>query len=266
NNHDAGTEGGDGTASELDDYFYALLVQVLVISDDREAGVFGKLPSDSDPQVAIEHMLQEAEELGQSYRLAKSLSTCEAVPDNLQEEMRLQDDVVQSDRELAQPVCLMDAGDVDKYESLKREIENPCPPLLELDEAASRVISENDWKVCERCGAVVERVSGCVHITCMCRNEFCYTCRKTWKTCKCELYPVEELNQILDERVGNGDPGVARDRLRNVLQNYYQHQHNWERRNSNGQRCGVCRWDMPVYCMHCEGCMETRCRSCAFNR
>ncbi|KAK3827130.1 MAG: hypothetical protein JOS17DRAFT_662463, partial [Linnemannia elongata] len=55
------------------------------------------------------------------------------------------------------------------------------------DEAASRVITENGWKVCHRCGAVVERVSGCVHITCMCRYEFCYTCEKKWQTCTCEL-------------------------------------------------------------------------------
>ncbi|OAQ24787.1 hypothetical protein K457DRAFT_129497 [Linnemannia elongata AG-77] len=291
------------TVSELDDYFYALFVQVLLISDDRETGALGKLSPDSDPQIAIEHMLQEAQEMEQSYRLAKSLSTCEAVPDNLLEEMSLQDDITRSDRELSERVergessaesslhaatarfesfipvrcckvpfasalveaCLMDAGDVSKYESLRCEIENPCPPASELDVAASRVISENGWKVCNRCGAVVERLSGCVHMTCVCRNEFCYTCRKTWRTCNCELYPVEELNQILDERIGNDDPGTARHRLQNVLRNYYQHEHNWERRKPFGRVCGVCGWAMPVYCLHCEGCLETRCHRCTFN-
>lgn len=337
------------TVSELDDYFYALFVQVLLISDDRETGALGKLSPDSDPQIAIEHMLQEAQEMERSYRLAKSLSTCEAVPDNLLEEMSLQDDITRSDRELSERVergessaesslhaatarfelvrqnfdttadccacdsnkrvynapcghayceecarslyshaltnrsfipvrcckvpfasalveaCLMDAGDVNKYESLRCEIENPCPPASELDVAASRVISENGWKVCNRCGAVVERLSGCVHITCMCRNEFCYTCRKTWRTCNCELYPVEELNQILDERIGNDDPGTARHRLQNVLRNYYQHEHNWERRKPYGRVCGVCGWAMPVYCLQCEGCLETRCHRCTFN-
>lgn len=348
--HDVGTESNNVTVvPELDDYFYALFVQVLLISEDREAGALGKLLPDSDPQIAIEQMLQEAQEMEQSYKLAKSLSTCEAVPDNLLEELNLQDDMIRSDRELSERVargepsaerslqsatmrfqlveehfdttadccacynnkrvynapcghsycqecarslynhaltnrtfipvrcckatfasglveaCLLDVGDVEKYESIKCEIEHPCPPSSELDEAASRVISENGWKVCDRCGAVVERISGCVHITCVCRNEFCYTCQKTWKTCRCELFPVEELNQILDERIGNDDPGTARHRLQNVLRNYYQHDHDWERRNSNGRVCSVCRWAMPVYCMHCEGCMETRCHRCTFN-
>ncbi|KAG0298769.1 hypothetical protein BGZ96_007644 [Linnemannia gamsii] len=93
NNQDAGAVSNDATVSELDDYFCALFVQVLMISEDREMGVFGKLTGDSDPQIAIEHMLQEARELEESYRLAKSLSLCDAVPDLLMEEMTLQDSV-----------------------------------------------------------------------------------------------------------------------------------------------------------------------------
>ncbi|KAF9211309.1 hypothetical protein BGZ59_008265 [Podila verticillata] len=69
----------------------------------------------------------------------------------------------------------------------------------------------------------------------MCRNEFCYTCLNPWRTCNCELYPVEELNQILNERIGNDDPGAARHRLRNVLRNYYQHEHKWQRENPKGR-------------------------------
>ncbi|KAF9135127.1 hypothetical protein BGX30_011651, partial [Mortierella sp. GBA39] len=267
NNRGAGIESSGVADSELEDYFYALFVQALLISDDREIGVFGKLTPDSDTQIAIEHMLQEAQELELSYRLAKSLSACETVPDILLEELELQDNITCNDRELAMRVergepsaertlrastarfplvrqhfnttadccactnteaCLMDDEDVAKYQALKHEIEHPCPPTAELDEAASRVISEKGWKVCGRCGAVVERVSGCVHITCMCRHEFCYTCQKPWKTCACELYPMEELNEILNDRIGNGDPGTARHRLQNVLRNYYQHDHHWE--------------------------------------
>ncbi|KFH64797.1 hypothetical protein MVEG_09528 [Podila verticillata NRRL 6337] len=305
--------------SSLDDYFSALFAQVLLISEDRETGPLGKLAADSDAQIAIEYMLQEARELEQSYRLAKSLSTCGSVPSHVLEEMIIQDSLLCSDRELAErnerqesraetplpatnaridlalqyfnttseccscscntrtyvapcghaycqecarslyshaltnrtfiPVrcckqpfasdiaaaCLTDTGDINKYESMKREIENSCPPVAELDVTASRLISEKGWKVCFRCGAVVERMSGCVHITCMCRNEFCYTCLNPWRTCNCELYPVEELNQILNERIGNDDPGAARHRLRNVLRNYYQHEHKWQRENPKGR-------------------------------
>lgn len=346
----SGTSAPDAIVSELDDYFSALFDQVLVISNDRKTGPLGKIAADSDIQIAIDHMLQEARELEQSYRLAKSLSMCGSVPDNLLDEINLQDSLIRNDRELAERVarqessaesslsaantrfqlvlehfsatmdccacsgnkrtyvapcghayceecarslysraltnrafipvrcckqpfasdiaaaCLTDASDISKYDSIKCEIENPCPPAAELDMAASKLISENGWKVCPRCGAVVERVSGCVHITCMCRAEFCYTCLKSWKTCRCELYPVEELNQILNERIGNDDPGIARHRLQNVLRNYYQHAHNWRREDPNGRICNVCRWNMPLYCMCCEGCMETRCQNCSFNR
>lgn len=344
-----GTEDAD-SISKFDDYFSALFFQVLLISEDRETGHLGKLAANCDTQIAIDQMLQEARELEESYKLAKSLSACGSVPDHVLEEMALQDSLIRSDRELAERIerrepraeasmqatnarfelilqhfnttseccscggnkqtyvapckhayceecarslynhaltnrafipvrcckqpfasdiataCLTDTGDIDKYESIKREIENPCPPAaVELDVAASKVIADNGWKVCFQCGAVVERMSGCVHMTCMCRTEFCYTCLRPWKTCTCELYPVEELNQILNERIGNADAGIARHRLQNVLRNYYQHVHNWQRENPDGRICNVCRWSMPIFCMHCEVCMETRCRRCCFN-
>lgn len=348
-NQDASTGDSEAILSELDDYFCALFVHALLISNDRETGAFGKLPADSDTQIAIEHMLQEAREMEESYALAKSLSTCGAVSGQLLEEMGQQDNVTRSDRELAERIergessaerslhaasvrfelvrqhfrttadccacndnkctyiapcehaycedcarslyshaltnrtfvpvrcckepfasgleaaCLTNSADISKYATIKREIENPCPPSSELDVAASRVISENGWKVCSRCGAVVERMSGCIHITCVCRNEFCYTCQKTWRTCNCDLYPVEELNRILNERIGNDDPGNARHRLQNVLRNYYRHEHDWERQNSEGRACNVCGWAMPIYCMRCEMCRETRCHRCTFN-
>ncbi|KAF8930724.1 hypothetical protein BGZ47_000413 [Haplosporangium gracile] len=174
NNHDAGT----GSDEVMDDYFSALFFHTLLISDDRETGAFGKFAPDSDTQIAIEYMLQEARDMEQSYRLAKSLSTCEEVPDDLLEEMSLQDNMTRNDRELTERIerqepdaenslraanarfhlvqpfssevvtaCLTDAGDINKYESLKHEIENPCRPASELDLAASRVISENGWKL-----------------------------------------------------------------------------------------------------------------------
>ncbi|KAG0018704.1 hypothetical protein BGZ82_000366 [Podila clonocystis] len=291
---DAGTEDTDAIVPEFEDYISALLVQMLVISDDRKTGQLGKCGAGSDVQIAIEHMLQEARELEQSYQLAKCLS----------DEMRLQDNLTRNDRELAEQVarqdsraetslqtantrfqvllqhfnttsdccvcsgnkqtyiapcghayceecarshyrhaltnrtfipvrcckvpfasdiaaaCLTDESDINKYDSIKCEIENPCPPAVELDLAALKVISENDWK---------------------------------------------ELNRILNERIGNDDPGTVRYRLQNVLRNYYQHEHNWQSEAPYGRICNICSWNMPLYCMHCEVCMETRCRQCAFN-
>ncbi|KAG0048463.1 hypothetical protein BGZ83_006579 [Gryganskiella cystojenkinii] len=341
--------GTDAVVTEVDDYFVALFYQTMLISDDRETGTLGKLSANSDTHIAIEHYLQEARELEQSYRLAKSLSVCEAVPEDLLEEITEQDSLIRADRDLAErlarqepeaetsiqagtvrfettlrffnttsecvscnsmkrtyiapcqhayceecaqslyshaltnksfiPVrccrqpfasdvttaCLTDTDDLNKYEDMRREIEHPCPPVAELDAAAAKVISESGWKLCYRCGAVVERTEGCVHMTCFCRAEFCYTCQKPWQTCKCELYPAAELNRILNERIGDQNPGRARNRLQNVLQNYYRHEHNWGRENADGRICNVCHWNMPVYAMYCNICMEARCQRCCYN-
>ena len=285
----------------------------------------------------------------QSYKLARSLATCEPLPEEVVEEFNEEDELTRADRELAErlereepgaeiavqatsarfqlvlrhfnitadcvacvskkqtyvapcghpycaecarslclhalsnkafiPVrccrehfanevvaaCLPNRNDVERYEAIRQEIEHPCPPAEELDAAASKVILENGWKVCFRCGAVVEKVSGCVHITCTCRNEFCYTCLRPWKTCSCELYPTEELNRILNERVGPDAPGNVRHRLQHVLRNVYHHDHDWQRQQSLGRVCNVCRWNMPLYAMHCGTCMETRCQRCSHN-
>ncbi|KAF9957290.1 hypothetical protein BGZ72_001976 [Mortierella alpina] len=271
----------DAITPELDDYVCALMLQMSLLSEERHVGQLGKASADSDAQIAIELMLKEAAEVERSLALAKSLATCDGLPEELFEELDQEDNVAHSDRELvarlergddeaehaleAATACLVDADDRDKYLVLKNEIENPVPPVAELDLAASRLISEKGWRVCDRCGAVVERVSGCVHMTCLCRNEFCYTCMKVWQTCNCEIYPAEELNQILDERVGNDDPGVVRHRLQNVLRNYYQHDHAWDRQLPLGRVCSVCRWAPPLYCLYCAGCMETRCHRCCYN-
>ncbi|KAF9990173.1 hypothetical protein BGZ75_003299 [Mortierella antarctica] len=304
----------DSGAPELDDYMCALMLQMSLLTEERHEGQLGKASADSDAQIAIELMLKEAADVERSLTLARSLAACDALPEELFEELDQQDHVVHSDRELVarlemgddeaehaleeatvrfqlvldyfnwtaeccscsgsgkqnyrapcghtyclecaqslfrhalsnrsfipvrcckvsfdsdlEQACLVDVDDRDKYLGLKNEIENPAPPVAELDLAASRLISEKGWRVCDRCGAVVERVSGCVHMTCLCRNEFCYTCMKVWQTCTCDIYPAEELNRILDERVGNDDPGVVRHRLQNVLRNYYQHDHDWDR-------------------------------------
>ncbi|CAG8933306.1 unnamed protein product [Penicillium salamii] len=41
------------------------------------------------------------------------------------------------------------------------------------------------WQDCFKCHRVIERTSGCAHIRCICRAEWCYDCGKKWKTCHC---------------------------------------------------------------------------------
>ncbi|KAF2106116.1 hypothetical protein BDV96DRAFT_450248, partial [Lophiotrema nucula] len=49
------------------------------------------------------------------------------------------------------------------------------------------------WKQCPHCNNMVELRSGCFHITCRCKYEFCYTCVKKWKTCRCSLWQENRL-------------------------------------------------------------------------
>ncbi|KAF9397091.1 hypothetical protein BGX21_009270 [Mortierella sp. AD011] len=283
--------------SGLDDYLCALTLQITAITEDRGTGQLGKAASESDAQIAVEHLLQETRELTETFKLVKCILTSGSVPANLIEEMEQQDRAAICDRELAEQIgkgdsnaeislqsessrfhrvlqsfgtvveccscnstkqahlaqcghayceacarslfnhalknrmfipvrcckiefapelavaCLDNTEALNKYNAIKNEIENPCPSIAELDKAAADIISENGWKLCSRCGAVVERI---------------------WGTCRCDLYPEDELNQILDERIGDNGPAPARNRLRNVLRNYYDHAHNWERRRPHG--------------------------------
>ncbi|KAF9922896.1 hypothetical protein FBU30_006971 [Linnemannia zychae] len=266
---DVATEKNNELSSEIDDFMCALFVQAMLISEDRRSGRLGKLTADSDPQIAIDHVLEEVQEMEKSYMLMKSANTCEDISEELLAQLAIQDEIAHSDRALALrlsqgdadaesslraanlrfdlifrhfratatcvacqnekqsyaapcghgycedcayflykqaladrsliPVrcckkpfapeivkaCLTETSDINVYETIKHEIENPCPPLAELERAASKVISENGWKVCAQCGAVVEKISGCNHMTCICRYEFCYACHKKWGTCRC---------------------------------------------------------------------------------
>jgi len=43
------------------------------------------------------------------------------------------------------------------------------------------------WMRCFQCGHVVEKKTGCNHITCMCGSQFCYICGSQWGQCKCQV-------------------------------------------------------------------------------
>ncbi|KAF8935270.1 hypothetical protein BGZ58_005111 [Dissophora ornata] len=355
----AGKDADADASSEMDDYLCALMLQISLIAEDRGTGQLGKTSSESDAQFAINHILEEVQEMEKSYREAKRIDMCGLVPDDLFEDMLQQDSIASSDRELAErlgkgepsaellvqaanlrfqvvvqvfcktaeccscgstkqtytatcghayceecmkslyshalknkafaPVrcctvafapdivtaCLDNADSVERYNAIKDEIENPCPPAAELDMAASKLISEHGWKVCTRCGAVVELDSGCVHIKCHCQHEFCYTCLRKWRTCTCEYIPSSELRRILNEDdpeddenddTENEDAKIVKDRLKDEDHNYYQHEHNWKREAANGRVCNICHWDTPLYCMFCDVCMEARCQRCCYNK
>eukprot|EP01018_Ginkgo_biloba_P027910 Gb_32390 [translate_table: standard] len=44
-----------------------------------------------------------------------------------------------------------------------------------------RLAKEKHWQRCTRCKLMVEKESGCCHMTCRCGYEFCYKCGSEWK-------------------------------------------------------------------------------------
>ncbi|KAF8125987.1 hypothetical protein EV363DRAFT_1225087 [Boletus edulis] len=46
----------------------------------------------------------------------------------------------------------------------------------------------NGWKTCPKCKMIVERSAGCAHMTCRCRQGFCYKCGAKWGRCICSGY------------------------------------------------------------------------------
>ncbi|KAG9290368.1 hypothetical protein G9A89_007099 [Geosiphon pyriformis] len=71
-------------------------------------------------------------------------------------------------------------------------------------------MAENEkWRRCPSCRTIVELFTGCNHITCRCKTEFCYKCGNVWdkkaESCsqKCDLWDEQML---LEERNRNRAP------------------------------------------------------------
>jgi len=62
----------------------------------------------------------------------------------------------------------------------------------------------NRWQRCYGCRRVVELRSGCNHMTCMCKSQFCYVCGMKWKTCNCDQWDEERLIERAENLVDNG--------------------------------------------------------------
>ncbi|KAL4779388.1 hypothetical protein BJX76DRAFT_351848 [Aspergillus varians] len=64
---------------------------------------------------------------------------------------------------------------------------------LNEDDEVMKLAKESGWQQCPQCRYLVELNTGCNHITCRCRCEFCYNCGMKWKTCRCANWDVREV-------------------------------------------------------------------------
>ncbi|KAI0486635.1 hypothetical protein F4859DRAFT_308544 [Xylaria cf. heliscus] len=58
-----------------------------------------------------------------------------------------------------------------------------CPQDVGMQEVVS-FAARNGWKPCPNCNNMVERRSGCDHMTCRCGGQFCYICGGVWGACR----------------------------------------------------------------------------------
>ncbi|CAE7142900.1 unnamed protein product [Rhizoctonia solani] len=76
----------------------------------------------------------------------------------------------------------------------------PC----ETDTAAQQVLAlgrQEGWQSCPSCHHMVELDTGCYHMTCRCRHEFCYLCARRWKECTCPQWDENRLIAQAERRV-----------------------------------------------------------------
>ncbi|KAG6138125.1 hypothetical protein E4U28_004300 [Claviceps purpurea] len=92
---------------------------------------------------------------------------------------------------------------------------NDCPADT-LTADFLQVATEKGWQRCYSCRRMVGLDTGCNHITCRCKAEFCYVCGLKWKQCSCAQWDEDRLiarvDNIVDrEQGGRNGRDAARD-------------------------------------------------------
>ncbi|BGO90049.1 hypothetical protein JCM10020v2_001684 [Rhodotorula toruloides] len=80
------------------------------------------------------------------------------------------------------------------------------------DEAARVPERDHQCKRCPRCRRMIDLATGCWHVTCRCRHEFCFLCLAQWKTCTCEIWDERRLYREAHRDIAHGEEGGDVDR------------------------------------------------------
>ncbi|XMA13408.1 hypothetical protein WAI453_006199 [Rhynchosporium graminicola] len=148
-----------------------------------------------------------------------------------------------------------------------------CPE----DEALNLVLEtarQNEWQRCYNCNRLVELATGCNHITCTCRAEFCYKCGERWKTCQCAQWDEHRLyartEVVVARRAAVHQPPEQQEaRFAAVMQDLVERHecdHNSWRWVRGPHECEECRHDLPDYIFECQQCHIQACNRCRRNR
>lgn len=70
---------------------------------------------------------------------------------------------------------------------VKKHVLHSCRPDIPSKQL-SQLRGKAGWRQCPGCDRLVELESGCYHVVCVCKTEFCYRCGSKWRTCACPLW------------------------------------------------------------------------------
>lgn len=136
------------------------------------------------------------------------------------------------------------------------------------DLAFFALATDHSYSRCMQCLSFVELTQGCNHIQCVCRYNFCYMCRKPWKTCSCPLW--QERYVITEARIRAGE-NAREDRIFRIAENIRNErhcvgQHLWQKRNRHLGPCRNCGFYCYIYHFECSSCRFAVCNTCRFYR
>eukprot|EP00121_Abeoforma_whisleri_P017041 Awhi_evm1s15622 len=154
-----------------------------------------------------------------------------------------------------------------------------CKQNKKMDVAVQEMMTTAGWTPCSHCNRIVSLKVGCNHITCICKNEFCYRCGVVWKGCRCVLWQENNLYENAMEQLQLEDPEeiqfVGEERVQHIqeiMQNnrHAEHEHRWSRAHHCApgtwrkakRLCSTCygRCQSPYY--KCYSCGRHQCHHC----
>ena len=144
-----------------------------------------------------------------------------------------------------------------------------------------KLLKENGWSICGKCGLGIELDQGCNHMTCRyCKHEFCYVCGSEWpfndtKCIKgCAVYSDKEETRLLKKQIQDfvdyyrrPITKTERDYLRkNINNSECKHELRYHQNLRRPSTCDNCGYYLKHYCYKCDNCRVDICRTCHFNR
>jgi hypothetical protein len=167
----------------------------------------------------------------------------------------------------------------------KHETSISCELSIRLNEepdiVATETLKQLGYQRCNSCKRFVELVTGCNHMTCTCKHEFCYECGADWipRRCSCELFDEERVIRDEDRNIPENIVGIQRvnilhQRVQNARGQMFAEEncfhYSMTRNNSyayrkNKPRCRLCNRRLNLFGYDCIECGMKKCIGCHLN-